>query len=105
MKLKHNKKRNTAFLYEILIKELTKCIISKDTKRKGAVVAILREHFSKNSALARELEIYKVMNETTSLELETAKSLMTEDVSENSKFRIQTAKTLLEEKIKQVPID
>ena len=38
-------------------------------------------------------------------QLETAKSLMTVDVEENSKFRIETAKTLLEEKIKQVPID
>ena len=38
-------------------------------------------------------------------QLETAKSLMTVDVEENSKFRIETAKTLLEEKIRQVPID
>ena len=38
-------------------------------------------------------------------QLETAKSLMTVDVEENSKFRIETAKTLLEEKISQVPID
>tara|TARA_B100000809_G_scaffold266706_1_gene330894 strand:- start:2858 stop:3679 length:822 start_codon:yes stop_codon:yes gene_type:complete len=96
MKLKHNKKRNTAFLYEILIKELTKCIISKDTKRKGVVVAILREHFSKNSALAKELEIYKVMNETTSLELETAKSLISESklefktLKENEIFKSQS---------------
>ena len=27
MKLKHNKKRNTAFLYEALVKELTKSIV------------------------------------------------------------------------------
>ena len=38
-------------------------------------------------------------------QLETARSLMSVDVEENSKFRIETAKTLLEEKIKQVPID
>ena len=38
-------------------------------------------------------------------QLETAKSLMSVDVEENSKFRIETAKTLLEEKIRQVPID
>ena len=38
-------------------------------------------------------------------QLETARSLMSVDVEENSKFRIETAKTLLEEKIRQVPID
>ena len=38
-------------------------------------------------------------------QLETARSLMSVDVEENSKFRIETAKTLLEEKIRQVQID
>ena len=31
--MKHNKKRNTAFLYEALIQEMTKAIVSKDKKR------------------------------------------------------------------------
>ena len=30
IKFKHNKKRNSAFLYEVLVQELTKSIISKD---------------------------------------------------------------------------
>ena len=34
-KTRHNKKRNTAFIYEALVRELTKCIISKDIERKG----------------------------------------------------------------------
>ncbi len=29
MKLKHNKKRNTAFLFEVLVRELTKSVIQK----------------------------------------------------------------------------
>jgi len=35
MKMKHNKKRNTAFLYESLIKELTKAIVRKQTDPKN----------------------------------------------------------------------
>ena len=35
MKLKHNKKRNTAFLYETLMRELTKSILSKDANNKS----------------------------------------------------------------------
>ena len=35
MKLKHNKKRNTAFLNESLIKELTVAIVRKNNDRKN----------------------------------------------------------------------
>ena len=36
--MKHNKKRNTAFLYECLIKELTKSIVRKDETRKQKII-------------------------------------------------------------------
>jgi phosphatidylinositol alpha-mannosyltransferase len=39
IKLKHNKKRNTAFLFESLTKELTKAIVAKDEKRKALAEA------------------------------------------------------------------
>ena len=32
--MKHNKKRNTAFLYETVIKELTKSIVKKNNEKK-----------------------------------------------------------------------
>ena len=47
MKQRHNKKRNTAFLYETLIVELTKSSVRNDTNRKRNVIAILKEFFSK----------------------------------------------------------
>ena len=34
-KMKHNKKRNTAFLYEALVKELTKTVVEKDNNKKN----------------------------------------------------------------------
>ena len=64
MKLKHNKKRNTAFLFEALCKELTKAIIEKDTGRKTTVLAVIKEGFKKGSVLSNELEIYKSVLET-----------------------------------------
>ena len=33
IKMRHNKKRNTAFIYEALISELTKCSLSKNEKK------------------------------------------------------------------------
>jgi hypothetical protein len=59
MKLKHNKKRNTAFLFESLVREMTKAVVNKDNGRKQKVLSIIKEHFRKGTALHRELEIYK----------------------------------------------
>ena len=59
MSKKHNKKRNTVFLYEILVRELTKSIIKKDEKRKVNVLAIHKEHFKKGTILQKELQLYK----------------------------------------------
>ena len=63
MKAKHNKKRNTAFLYEVLIKELTKTIVEKDPERKKVTSAILKEHFRKGTPLGQELILYKTLVE------------------------------------------
>ncbi len=35
MRLKHNKKRNTAFIFEALSQEMTKAIVEKDDKKKA----------------------------------------------------------------------
>tara|TARA_Y100000034_G_scaffold127258_1_gene179781 strand:- start:1166 stop:1981 length:816 start_codon:yes stop_codon:yes gene_type:complete len=59
MSKKHNKKRNTVFLYEILVRELTKSIIKKNKKRKSNVLSILKEHFKKGTILQKELQLYK----------------------------------------------
>jgi len=57
--MKHNKKRNTAFLYESLVKELTKAIVRQQEKRKQKVLIIIKENFNKSSILKRELDLYK----------------------------------------------
>ena len=67
MKLRHNKKRNTAFLYETLVKELTKSVVNNDVKKKKAVLSILKEHFKKGSALGNELTLYRDVLEKSSM--------------------------------------
>ena len=63
MKLKHNKKRNTAFLYESLIKEFTIAIVKKDNKKQNIIKSILKEFFSKDLPLKKELDIYNTLLE------------------------------------------
>ena len=76
--MRHNKKRNTAFLYECLIKELTKAIVRKDTTTKEKVLAIVKENFIKNSFLYEDLQQYKQLLETKDLNKEYAQRFISE---------------------------
>tara|TARA_Y100000034_G_C6879203_1_gene402556 strand:- start:740 stop:1567 length:828 start_codon:yes stop_codon:yes gene_type:complete len=78
MKLRHNKKRNTAFLYETLIKELTKSVVNNDIKRKKIALFILKEHFKKDSILGRELTLYRDVIESRDLDYNTAEKILHE---------------------------
>ena len=76
--MKHNKKRNTAFLYESLVKEMTKAVLRADIEAREAVSSILKEHFHNNSILNRELSLYKTLCEVRSVERGTAEKILTE---------------------------
>ncbi len=78
MKIKHNKKRNTAFVYEALIRELTKAVIREDMERKQMVASVIKEHFSKGSEIKRELEIYQGVVDTKGLEAQTIEKILAE---------------------------
>jgi len=76
--MKHNKKRNTAFIYEILTRELTKSIVDKNTEKKNKVVTILKEHFSSTTILAKELVHYHRLLETRNIKQKLADRLLQE---------------------------
>ena len=75
-KTKHNKKRNTAFLYEALIREMTKAVVSNDTGRKNKIVDILKESFSSNKTLGKELGLYRALLDSSDLDPITAEKLL-----------------------------
>jgi len=76
--MKHNKKRNTAFLYECLIRELTKAILKEDKRQQTKVKGLLREFFSKGKVLSEELSLYKSLLESKELKQDFSKRLMVE---------------------------
>jgi len=78
MKMKHNKKRNTAFLFEVLIKELTRTIISKDDKKKKIILTMIRENFKGNTILAKDLELYKSIMSTRQVDRRVAEKIIYE---------------------------
>ena len=75
---KHNKKRNTAFVYEALVREVAKAVVKKDESRKNLIVKIMKGHLAPNNILAKELQLYKALGETKGLDVYTAERLIKE---------------------------
>lgn len=78
MRLKHNKKRNTAFVYEALVRELTESVVKNNKNKQNKIVGIIREHFKINSVLKRELELYRSIYETREMDTNIAEKVVTQ---------------------------
>ena len=78
MKIKHNKKRNTAFVYEALIREATVSIIKQDDLRKDKVFSIIKKHFNQDSLLYKDLECYRSLYEDTAPNQDIASKILLE---------------------------
>lgn len=76
MRLKHNKKRNTAFVYEALVRELTESVVKNNKNKQNKIVSIIKEHFTGSSVLKKELDLYKTIYETRHIEKTTAEKIV-----------------------------
>ena len=76
MKVKHNKKRNTAFLFEALVREVTKSVVKRDKLRTKIAKSILAEHFSKGKPLSREVECYESIVAEQGIDKDTAEKIL-----------------------------
>jgi|TARA_R110000824_G_scaffold137423_3_gene301534 hypothetical protein len=89
MKTKHNKKRNTAFLFESLVRELTKSIVSSNPTQTQKIKDIIKEHFHKGSVLFTELDCFRSLTETCELDMYTAEKLIFHAKSTHQKLNTQ----------------
>ena len=95
--MKHNKKRNTAFIYETLTRELTRAVVNKDRATKQKIGSLLKEFFSKGCILAQELELYTALLETVNIHPKVAERLLNETktahlaLDENNIFSAQSS--------------
>lgn len=78
MKIRHNKKRNTAFVYEALIVEATVAILKKNKTRQATALSIIKKHFKPGSALKKDLECYQSLKENQSLNVATSRRIISE---------------------------
>ncbi len=75
---RHNKKRNTAFLFEMLVREMAVHAMNKDEDKRQRAFEFIKDKFNKETNLYRELELYKTLLETNGLENEEAQRLLSE---------------------------
>ena len=78
MKVKHNKKRNTAFVFEALVREATVAIIKENHEIKDKALAIIKKHFTPGSTLYKDLQNYRSLYEKQNLDKETAEKILKE---------------------------
>ena len=75
-RMNHNKRRNTAFLYEALVRELTKSVVNKDEQRKAAVLAVMKEFFNNQTTLKKDLNLYTEIIETRGVDKKAAEKII-----------------------------
>lgn len=78
MKIKHNKKRNTAFVFEALVREATVAIIKENHEVKDKAVALIKKHFAPGTLLYKDLQNYRSLYEKQNLDRDVAEKIIKE---------------------------
>jgi hypothetical protein len=86
MRLRHNKKRNTAFLYELLVKQYAIASLQENKKLCSEIKETLASFFRAGKPLANELALYKNLYETNSIDGFTAMRLVQESYNAYQKL-------------------
>lgn len=76
--MKHNKKRNTALLFEVLVTQLAKASSQNQEQEKRKIASIIKEFFCKKTEMGVELGLYRTMYETKSLDPVVAEKVISE---------------------------
>jgi hypothetical protein len=91
--MKHNKKRNTAFIYEALIRHMTDSIVCGDEKKKNTIIEIVTKHFKNNSFLKKDLDCYRSIyenNDNNTLRIITEAKISKRLIDPDGLFKAQT---------------
>lgn len=86
IKMKHNKKRNTAFLYEALVRQMTKHVLEENTTGRDEVVFIIKTFFSKGKPLAEELDLYRTIIDSSQVKPKILEKIITEAKSSHARL-------------------
>jgi hypothetical protein len=105
VKFKHNKKKNSAFLYEALIIELTKAILKKEDSSKTEIASLIKESFRFDTSLHQELKLYHSLTKTQNAHPRTAERILSEVIKQREfidKKQLLSEQNKLVRKIKKM---
>ncbi len=105
MKFKHNKKRNTAFLFEALIKEMAKSVVDNDEERQGKIARIIKRHFQKRGVLYKDLQTYKTIMNLKEAEETFARRVLSEVRRDRDRLNTQKVFTEQSKLIKKINVE
>tara|TARA_B100000035_G_scaffold38298_2_gene28835 strand:- start:6346 stop:7176 length:831 start_codon:yes stop_codon:yes gene_type:complete len=105
MKFKHNKKRNTAFLFEALIKEMAKSVVNNDEERQSKIARIIKRHFQKRGVLYKDLQTYKTIMNLREAEETFAKRILSEVRRDRDKLNTQRIFSEQSKLIKKINVE
>lgn len=74
----HNKKRNTALLYEFLIRTISSSLVEGDKKKSSVALRILRRYFKPGTQLYKEFRLFNALVKTTVSSDSVASSIISE---------------------------
>lgn len=78
MSFKHNKKRNTAFLFEVMVREVSEQILEENKGKRENLLGLIKKYFGRESILAEELRLYRDIYEDNAVQPDTLKSIISE---------------------------
>ena len=97
MKFRHNKKKNSAFIYEVLVLECYKAVLSKNKQLRHSILETIKTFFSSSTQLGKELNIYKAIMNTKNVDELSAEKIIQEAKRE---YKLLDEMKLLNEKNK-----
>jgi hypothetical protein len=80
-KIKHNKKRNVGIIYELLVRNMTRALVSENISKVNKIKALIEKHFNKSTELYQEYRIFNALSnglKNSEYSRETATALLNE---------------------------
>jgi len=104
MTMKHNKRRNSALLYECLVNTMSRALIENDEKRSNVALNLMTRHFRPGTELHREFRIANALLKSTVSSPHTAAMIVSEAkeaIRGIDATRLETEKSLLIRRINE----
>lgn len=99
MRIKHSKYKNTALIYEMLVKQLTSDLIHKNN---SPALKLIKKYFSNNSPLVSELKLYNYVLQNKPVQTEKAESILNSVLEISKKLDEQNLQKLRYNLIKEI---